>query len=399
MFDALKKLLELIPIVNDGPPWVRIVFVLWVINTALLGVGIVVSALLKPASADDFAITYPTQNLYVEERRIAVTGAGLPKDAEPVLELYRHAAGERTLVPQVGRPLRRGRGDWRYEWITFDTPGTYELLARVSRSGKIISYVDPIRFVVAQWLTAPVPPTSTSSTPERPTPATHEQPFGDVDLSRFVTIHDQGPEGTAPAFAAITAMEVSLARANASVVLSARYVYEKARIHAYGPNAEDRRIQGMYMTTIEYVLEHYGAPPETAWPYIPDQYALPPGTSWDQLDSIASERRAKFYRLSGLNDVVPQLRAGRPVIIALRLTNKIMSDPSGVIDTASADEQLVGIHPVTIVGYDSQSDTYKFANSWGTGWGTNGFGKLSRAAAMVIAQPENFWAVEASRSQ
>jgi len=38
---------------------------------------------------------------------------------------------------------------------------------------------------------------------------------------------------------------------------------------------------------------------------------------------------------------------------------------------------VLGGHAVAIVGYDDSKQAFKIANSWGTGWGVNGYGWIS----------------------
>jgi hypothetical protein len=44
-------------------------------------------------------------------------------------------------------------------------------------------------------------------------------------------------------------------------------------------------------------------------------------------------------------------------------------------DTTCSGE--LGLHAIALVGYDDQKQAFKFSNSWGTGWGDNGFGWIS----------------------
>jgi C1A family cysteine protease len=41
------------------------------------------------------------------------------------------------------------------------------------------------------------------------------------------------------------------------------------------------------------------------------------------------------------------------------------------------NEKQIGGHAVVIVGFDPADSSIKFANSWGVGWGANGFGRMS----------------------
>lgn len=53
--------------------------------------------------------------------------------------------------------------------------------------------------------------------------------------------------------------------------------------------------------------------------------------------------------------------------------------PGTVIDLPAGNPPILGGHAVTVVGYDDSADLeFIIRNSWGTHWGTNGYGRLSR---------------------
>src|SRR5437763_7079932 len=68
-----------------------------------------------------------------------------------------------------------------------------------------------------------------------------------VDLSPWVTIRDQGAEGTVAAMSLVTAAEIVLARKERPAALSARYLFEKAKKH------DESAGDGTYLETVIYV--------------------------------------------------------------------------------------------------------------------------------------------------
>lgn len=215
-----------------------------------------------------------------------------------------------------------------------------------------------------------------------------------VDLSQWVRIRDSGPEGSVAGLAVVLAMEASLARQGRPVTLSARYIYEKAKtLDRFGPAGE-----GTDMAAALYVAEAFGAPPEDTWPYIAGSRELPKGWTWKRMDEEAARFRARTFRLSGLPQLSEQLALGRTVVAAIQVTGDWTSDETfktGVISSSTAE--TIGAHAVVIVGFDPATESIKFANSWGTRWGANGFGRMSTKVAEE--SKAELWAIDVPSAQ
>ena len=215
-------------------------------------------------------------------------------------------------------------------------------------------------------------------------------------MSPWVTIRDTGNDVTVAAMAAVVAMEVALASWGERRQLSARYLYEKAK----QTELSETETPGSFLTSIVFVAEHFGVPPEQAWPYRPTERDLPAGIDWASLDRQAADYKARFYRLGGRDDIPAQLQLARPVLGAIRIYSS-WSGPAAAIAAqiplpASGDQNL-GTIVVTFVGHEPDSGILKFANSWGTAWGDRGFATMSPQVATALVLPDQLWAVEMSR--
>ena len=113
-----------------------------------------------------------------------------------------------------------------------------------------------------------------------------------VDLSKYVRIRQQGSEGTGPAFAVAAAIDASLAAQGASVIVSPRYLYAKARLRDKLPAGQD----GANPSTVLAVAAESGVPTEQEWPYRAGNGQLPAGVSWAALDRMAMKHRATVTR-------------------------------------------------------------------------------------------------------
>ena len=78
----------------------------------------------------------------------------------------------------------------------------------------------------------------------------------------------------------------------------------------------------------------------------------------------------------------------------IKVTDEWMSDEAGKtgIIRLGDKEKLVGGHAVVIVSFDAANASIKFANSWGVGWGVNGFGWISGADAQRVL--DAMWAID-----
>lgn len=78
-------------------------------------------------------------------------------------------------------------------------------------------------------------------------------------------------------------------------------------------------------------------------------------------------------------EVKSQLNAGFPVVIGMWTDEGFANLRNNQIYYGSSGREL-GAHAMVVVGYDDSRNAYKILNSWGTNWGTNGFGWISYSA-------------------
>ena len=217
--------------------------------------------------------------------------------------------------------------------------------------------------------------------------AAAKSPPGSVDLSPSVTIHDTGAEGTVAAMATVTAMETSLTWQGKPQLLSTRWLYWKAKQHD-----ELHAAEGTWLTTVIYCAEQFGVPPESAWPYVAGDRSEPPP------DVTGPFHRLRSFRLESLDDVPKHLAAGRPVVGSVQVFQETWFGAStpqtGVIPAPPPEPTLTGLAAVTLVGFNPNDDTFRFANTWGTAWGDAGFGAMDRVSADAHLGAGDLWAVE-----
>lgn len=121
------------------------------------------------------------------------------------------------------------------------------------------------------------------------------------------------------------------------------------------------------------VSKGWGLPPEQAWPYSAAQHwppAEPPG-----IDQLAKPQRVFAYsRIRSLDDCRMAFSRRQTVVAAFEVDASWHSSDGHIDDPRNHPPN--GSHTIILVGYSNADEHLIFANSWGTGWGDNGYGYL-----------------------
>jgi hypothetical protein len=210
------------------------------------------------------------------------------------------------------------------------------------------------------------------------------------DLSRYVTVRDQGPDNSSASVALITAMETSLARQGRGVRLSPRYVREKSRrVGQMGTQEGD----GEALAPVIFVAEHFGAPPEEMWPYVAGTRERSADQTWRKLDRAARPFKARCFRLQTSSEIAGFLRRGCCVVARTKIhTGWLHARAETILQSCASNEEIVGVHCITFIG--RSANNYLFANSWGSEWGDHGLCRISDIGVRAQVDEENLWAIE-----
>ncbi|MCY8856534.1 C1 family peptidase [Bacillus atrophaeus] len=194
-----------------------------------------------------------------------------------------------------------------------------------------------------------------------------------VDYTDQMTaVRDQGAEGTCVGFAcAVGLKEYQEKKEHTNNIdLSPRFLYQKCKERDGIPDQE-----GTYIKIALGVLKEVGVCEETYWPYVADNTGSPkPGA-----EENASRYKIKAYaRLDSLETMKRSLVVNGPCVAGVPVyqnwsTQEVWT--SGKI-LMPGNSPLEGGHAICIVGYDDDTEMFKFKNSWDTVWGDNGYGYL-----------------------
>lgn len=196
---------------------------------------------------------------------------------------------------------------------------------------------------------------------------------GDVDLSPYCVAMNQYSLSSCTGNATCESLEIleNIATGKATL-LSRLFTYAMARTIEGTLNVD----AGSHVRTCFETLSLYGVCAEAIWPYDLTQVNVSP--------SILAQEQAvghkidSYYRITSegdqrLTDIQTALYNKLPVVIGTDISNAFESLASGSNGPLGPPGigQDAGGHALVVVGYIGSN--YLIKNSWGTGWGVNGF--------------------------
>jgi C1A family cysteine protease len=214
-----------------------------------------------------------------------------------------------------------------------------------------------------------------------------------MDLKGWCSpIEDQGSIGSCTANAGVGLMEYFERRAFGKHIDASRlFLYKVTRnlLHLTGDT-------GAYLRTTMGAMNLFGVPPSEYWPYEIENFDQEPSAF---CYSFAQNYQAiQFYRLDPpgtkrqdlLNRIKLYLMFGLPSMFGFTVFSSIgEAGDSGKIPYPSSVDRVEGGHAVMAIGFDDKikikgnapdaketKGALMIRNSWGTGWGDNGYGWL-----------------------
>jgi len=214
-----------------------------------------------------------------------------------------------------------------------------------------------------------------------------------VDLRPWCPpIENQGSLGSCTANAGIAIMEYFERRAFGKHIDASRlFLYKTTRnmLHWTGDT-------GAFLRSTMGAMVLFGVPPEEYWPYIVADYEKEPTAFCYAF--AQSYQAISYYRLDPpgttksalLTHIKTNLAGGLPSMFGFTVySSYTQANTTGKIPYPTTGEKIIGGHAVVAVGYDDSvkiKNTFTGAtetkgallirNSWGTGWGSNGYGWL-----------------------
>jgi len=151
--------------------------------------------------------------------------------------------------------------------------------------------------------------------------------------------------------------------------LSEQWMYYKCKEIDYWPNEEGTSIRFAMK-----ILNKVGVPCEKAWPYNASYVGKP--KRWANLVSKWS-LGGEYIRMRTPEDIINSLGNNGPLPIGIAVYKEMFYTTSnGIIKYPVDPDTCYGGHAICLVGWNPEIKMFKFKNSWGTGWGQNGYGYL-----------------------
>jgi C1A family cysteine protease len=217
-----------------------------------------------------------------------------------------------------------------------------------------------------------------------------------MDLRSYASaIEDQGQIGSCTGNSIAGAIELIDRKNSKSLEISRLFIYYQERL-IEGTIGYDA---GAYIRDGFKVCNKYGACIESLWPYNEKKWAAKP-TSAAYTDAL-KRKVTSYQRCADFTAVKNAVAQGQPVVIGFDVYESFESVAvarSGMMPYPDkAKEALLGGHAVCIVGYDDNLNGGRFIvrNSWGTGWGDNGYFYMPYRVIQDTSMSEDFWTMSA----
>jgi len=215
---------------------------------------------------------------------------------------------------------------------------------------------------------------------------------GSVDQrAQQAPVYDQGDLGSCTAFSMGKGMREYMQRKNGEklVPLSALWLYYEERV-LMGTVNED---SGANMIDGINVLRDQGNAVETAWPYATAQFKVKaPAAAYE---GAAAHKIASATELAELADIKVALANGQPVVFGFMVYSSFQRiGKNGVMPMPKPNESILGGHAVHAVGYDDAKQALIVRNSWGKGWGDQGYFYMPYTFAADKEKAMEWWTAE-----
>jgi len=222
-----------------------------------------------------------------------------------------------------------------------------------------------------------------------------------VDLRNYASpIDDQGNLGSCTGNAIAGAIDLIDKKENKTNRVSRLFIYYQERVIEGDVNQDN----GAYIRDGIKACYTYGAPLETLWPYTVPKFAVRPTTA--AYNDALTRKVTGYQRCNDFTAVKNALAAGNPVVIGFDVYSSFESGTwwtsrgTGLMPYPNVNrEQLLGGHAVCIVGYNDNltgpagKGYFIVRNSWGTGWGQQGYFYMPYQVIQNTSMSSDFWTI------
>ena len=218
-----------------------------------------------------------------------------------------------------------------------------------------------------------------------------------VDMRpRCPPVYDQGELGSCTAQAIAGAIEFDQLRQGLTEYTPSRlFIYYNERVIEH---SVDQDLGAMARDGIKAVAA-LGAPAEALWPYVVDRFAEPPPER--AYADAARHRVSRYERLPrDLDHMRACLASGYPMVFGFSVYESFEGEAvrrTGRLEMPAPDERVIGGHAVLAVGYLDAERRFIVRNSWGPGFGMDGYFTMPYDYLLERSLSADFWTIQTVR--
>ena len=206
-------------------------------------------------------------------------------------------------------------------------------------------------------------------------------------------VYDQGQLGscTGNGIAAALQFERMKQKLTPNFIPSRLFIYYNERVMEHTVNSDS----GAAIRDGIKSVAKQGDCPETEWPYDITKFTQKPPAQC--FHDALKYKAVQYQRLvQSVNQMKGCLASGYPFIFGFTVYDSFESQQvaqNGVVPMPGSTEQVLGGHCVVAVGYDDSQQRFIVRNSWGTGWGIQGYCTMPYAYLSDSNLASDFWTI------
>jgi len=172
------------------------------------------------------------------------------------------------------------------------------------------------------------------------------------------------------------------------------FIYYNGRVLSGFDPSED---SGMAISDGFRSVNTYKVCTEANWPYDISKFSVKP-LQCDYDEAVKLNSNIKDYSIDqDLTTLKQCIFEGYPISFGITLFDSFESNDvaqTGIVPMPDKfNEQQIGGHAITIVGYDDANQWFIVANSWGSSWGSNGFCFIPYQYVLDQELANDFWTI------
>jgi C1A family cysteine protease len=206
-------------------------------------------------------------------------------------------------------------------------------------------------------------------------------------------VYNQGDLGSCTANAIAAAVQFGRMKQHLlpDFIPSRLFIYYNERV-IEGTVNED---SGAYIRDGIKSVNKQGVCPEPEWPYDISKFTQKPSAKCYK-DALQNRATSYSRLVRTLTQMKGCLASGYPFVFGFTVYESFESDTvarTGEVPMPAMSEKVLGGHAVLAVGYDDSTSRFLVRNSWGPGWGMDGYFTMPYAYLTDENLADDFWTI------